>query len=110
MSDADSEYQQLKKVHPSAVLLKEGGVPVVLLPEFLLSTRGKSLTMDLLLHPSSHSGYVTRLFFQQKIDGVGDNWTTHRVIERQWWAPSWKDVIPAQPWTSMLCAHLWAVR
>jgi hypothetical protein len=65
--------------------------------------------MDLLLYPSSHSGYVTRLFFAHKIDGRGANWTQHRVADRSWWAPSWKDVTADLAWTAMLCAHLRAV-
>jgi hypothetical protein len=109
VSDAATEFANLKGLHADAVLYQEGGKPVVLLPAFSFVAGGKGETMDLLLHPSAHSGYVTRLFFERKIGGRGASWTQHRLLERMWWAPSWKDVQPARPWTSMLCQHLTAV-
>lgn len=108
MSDAAAEFEKLKEMHASAVLLKEGSVPIVLLPDFRFRSGGKDLTTTLLLHPSQHGGYVTRLFFEHKPDVAG-NWTNHRVLERQWWAKSWKDVSPTLPWTAILCEHLRAV-
>ena len=109
MSDAAAEIAELKILHPNAVLLKEGGNPVVYLPKFSFVANGKGETMDLLLHPSSHSGYVTRLFFERQIAGRGVHWKQHRLLERNWWVPSWKDVRPDQPWTAMLCEDLRAV-
>jgi len=108
--DVDRNFAALKALHGASVLLKEGGQPVVLLPG--LSFRGAcaNVTMDVLLHPSAHSGYVTRLFFQRQIAERGQNWTSHRVIEREWWAPSWNEVQPTLAWPSMLCAHLAAVK
>jgi len=108
MSDAAAEFKKLKAMHDGAELLKEGGAPVVLLPNFAFRAGGKNLVMTLLLHPSQHSGYVTRLFFERNPDVAG-NWTTHRVLDRDWWAKSWKDVSPLLPWTAILCAHLRAV-
>lgn len=110
MSDAAAEFDKIKAVHTGAVLLREGGNPVVLLPQLPFRAVGREVTMDLLLHPAAHSGYVSRLFFAEKIDAPRTtNWTQHRVADRNWWAPSWKDVSPAMPWTAMLCAHLRAV-
>ena len=93
------------------MLHTEGGKPVVHLPKFKFRAGGKSVQMDLLLYPSAHSGYVTRLFFEHKLEGAGEskNWTEHTVLGRRWWAPSWNYVSAEQPWTSMLCAHLRAV-
>jgi hypothetical protein len=102
-------FPALQALHPSSKLLREGGKPVVLLPGFSFTAAGAEQRMDLLLHPSQHSGYVTRLFFDRVIEGRGANWTAHRVIDRQWWAPSWKDVPEAMAWPAMLCAHLRAV-
>lgn len=109
MSDAAAEFERLKAICGAAALYNEGGSPVVLLPAFSFVAAGRDTKMDLLLHPSQHSGYVTRLFFQQQIKGRGANWTQHRVLERSWWAPSWKDVAPTLSWPAMLCAHLRAV-
>lgn len=109
MSDPEAEYRKLKALHDSTAMLKEGGNPVVLLPKFSFRSAGAELVMDLLLVPFQHSGYITRLFFERQVAGKGQNWTQHRIIERQWWAPSWKDVKPTLPWPAMLCAHLRAV-
>jgi hypothetical protein len=65
--------------------------------------------MDLLLVPWSHSGYVTRLFFERAITLRGQNWQSHRVVERTWWTPSYNGVAPTLPWREMLCAHLRSV-
>ena len=109
MTDQATAFAQMKAMHDSAVLLKEGGQPVVLLPAFGFTVSGKPERMDLLLVPFAHSGYVTRLFFERKIEGRGSNWKSHRVVERNWWAPSWNHVPAGMPWVRMLCAHLRAL-
>ena len=109
MSGPREEFARLKAMHEPATLLREGGEPVALLPAFTFTAAGRAETMDLLLVPFSHSGYMTRLFFERKIDGRGNNWSSHRVLDRNWWAPSWNDVPATSPWPSMLCAHLRAV-
>ncbi|MEA2898179.1 MAG: hypothetical protein QOJ84_3794 [Bradyrhizobium sp.] len=109
MSDAAKEFANLQTMHAEAVLLKEGGQPLALLPGFGFTAGERPYKMDLLLVPFAHSGYVTRLFFEQKIDGRAGNWNPHRVVERNWWAPSWNHVPASMPWTKMLSAHLRAV-
>ena len=109
--DSATEFAAVKAMHPTATLHSENNIPVVLLPAVKFRAGGRSVQMALLLYPAPHSGYVTRLFFEQKLEGAGQstNWNMHTVLGRSWWAPSWKDVAPEQPWTSMLCAHLRAV-
>ncbi|MBW7948649.1 MAG: hypothetical protein H3C55_04795 [Pseudorhodoplanes sp.] len=109
MSDAAAEFAGIQAMHPVAVLLKEGGQPCTLLPGFGFTAGDKPHKMDLLLVPFAHSGYVTRLFFERIIEGRGANWKQHRLIERNWWAPSWNHVPPSMRWTQMLSAHLRAV-
>jgi hypothetical protein len=109
VSDPAKEFENLKAMHSGSVLLKEGGQPVVLLPAFGFTAGNQSQRMDLLLVPFAHSGYVTRLFFERRIDGRGANWNQHRVVERNWWAPSWNNVPASMQWTKMLSAHLRAV-
>jgi hypothetical protein len=109
VSDAAKEFANIKVMHAAAVLLTEGGQPVALLPGFAFTVGEQPHKMDLLLVPFAHSGYVTRLFFERQIAGRGANWKEHRVIERNWWAPSWNHVPATMPWTRMLSAHLKAL-
>ncbi len=109
MRDVAEEYSRLKAMHGISLLLKEGGKPVVLLPAFKFTAVGRAETMDLLLVPFKHSGYVTRLFFEREIVGRGKNWSRHLVVDRNWWAPSWNNVPETLSWSAMLCAHLRAV-
>ncbi|MER9445184.1 hypothetical protein NKI79_28160 [Mesorhizobium sp. M0340] len=109
MSDAGNNFANVTAMHPEAVLLKEGGQPVILLPAFRFMAGDQPYVMDLLLVPFFHTGYITRLFFERKIENRASNWNEHRVVERNWWAPSWNHVPETMPWTKMLSAHLRAV-
>ena len=109
MTDPDQEHAHLREMHESAVLLREGGRAVALLPAFAFTAAGSKVTMDLLLVPFAHSGYTTRLFFERVIDCCARNWTEHRVVDQNWWAPSWNNVPESAPWPQMLRAHLRAV-
>jgi hypothetical protein len=109
VTDVNAEFQKLKAMHLAAVLVREDGVPVALLPAFPFRAAGRNEVMDLLLYPAQHGSYATRLFFERQIAGRGANWGQHRLVERNWWSPSWKDVLAHLPWTAMLCAHLRAV-
>ena len=108
MSDQE-QFAALKAIYPDAVLVREGGVAAAYLPAASFRAGGVTTTMQLLLFPAFHTGYVTRLFFERKISGKGANWTQHSVVSRTWWAPSFKDVAPTLPWPAMLFAHLRAV-
>lgn len=115
MTDPTTEFEAVHALHGAASLHNEGGQPVVLLPDFGFLVGETRRRMTLLLHPAAHSGYATRLFFTEKILGTAQNWTNDNwreftVLARKWWAPSWKDVVADQPWTSMLGAHLRSVR
>lgn len=109
MSDPAGQFEGVKAMHAGAALLKEGGRPVVMLPAFGFTAGDQAHQMDLLLVPFAHSGYVTRLFFERQIAGRGRNWTQHRIVERNWWAPSWNNVPETLGWRQMLMAHLGAV-
>lgn len=109
VSNPATEFAGIKAMHRGAVLLKESGQPVALLPAFGFVAGEQPHKMDLLLVPFAHSGYVTRLFFERRIEGRAANWNQHRVVERNWWAPSWNHVPASLRWTQMLLAHLRAV-
>jgi hypothetical protein len=73
VTNAAAEFAAIRELHPSATLHTEGGNPVVLLPDVRFTAAGSSVQMSLLLYPSSHSGYVTRLFFEQGLAGAGQS-------------------------------------
>lgn len=102
------EFEKIRQIWADAQLRSEGGLPAVYLPNFKFKSSGQSMTMDLLLYPHSHAGYVTRLFFRLSLPR-GPNWGTHFVCGETWWAPSWQNVGAHQPWTGILANHLKAV-
>ncbi len=104
--DENSQFQKIQSICSGARLLYEGGQPVVYIPKATFKAVGKDVTMDLLLHPGEHSGYPTRLFFQEQIAGRGANWNHFDLLDKQWWSPSWNGVSPNLPWASILCEHL----
>lgn len=109
MTNEDDQFKKIKSLNKAAKLGREGGNPVVLLPQTRFQSAGRELQMDLLLHPAAHGGYPTRLFFERQVDGRGNNWTEHCVVGRRWWACSWGGIEADMSWTGMLCAHLKAV-
>lgn len=106
MTNTCIQLDALKQICPAATLLTEGGKAVVLLPNMQVVSAGQTLTMTLLLVPFEHTGYKTRLFFERKIDSRGSNWNQYRVVEKQWWAPSWQGVSADLSWTAILLEHL----
>ncbi len=109
MTNPAAEMANLKIMHAAAAFHTEGGQPVAFLPQFGFTAAGRPHRMDLLLVPFAHSNYETRLFFEHQIEGRGANWTQHRILERNWCAPSWNHVPASLSWTKMLSAHLRAV-
>lgn len=112
MTETDANnLASLRAVYPTTSIQTEGGKSMVLITNAKFHAGGKTEEMALLLVPFEHSGYITRLFFERKLEGKGEsqNWTEHTVLSRKWWAPSWQGVAALQPWISMLCAHLRAV-
>jgi hypothetical protein len=106
MTNVEFQLASLKQICSSAKLLTEGGKPVVLLPDLQFQAAGKTQKMTLLLVPFEHTNYKTRLFFERQIEGRGQNWKQQRVVDQQWWAPSWQGVPANLPWTEILLAHL----
>jgi hypothetical protein len=111
MTETSVKFAALQAMYPTATLHTEGGNPVALIPDAKFRAGGKTAQMTLLLHPHQQGSYPTRLFFEQKLEGIGEskNWTEHTILSRKWWAPSWTGVAASQDWTSMLGAHLRAI-
>lgn len=107
------DLNELKKVCSGAKVMQEGGIDYVYLPELDVITSQASYKLDSLLCPSQHpSGYMTRLFLTESLNGCGqsNNWTQHHILDRNWHCWSWQNVPPTQSLVQILAAHLRALR
>jgi hypothetical protein len=106
VSGFEGEIEQLELICPGARLMTEGGLAFAFLPQFKFRSRGAPLQMDALLAPQGHSGYETRLFFDQQLPGIGVAWYQQQILGRTWHAISWRGVSPNQTWTRILAEQL----
>lgn len=96
---------------PDAEPFQEGGLLLAFLPSLKVETQGGIVVCDALLYPHAHNGYQTRLFLDRQIPGgSANNWTSHSLGGRTWWACSWQGVEAALPWAQILINHLRAFR
>lgn len=104
-------FEALKALIPAAELFREGGVAGAYIPQLAIATQQGEVHADVLLFPHAHSGYVSRLFFERQLQGEkAQNWTSHSLGGRTWWACSWQGVEPSLPWIEVLACHLKAVQ
>lgn len=106
---SDAEWCDLRALCPEARYLEEGGVGFISLPGLRLPLKQEILVRDALLSLQAHSGYTSRLYVNQPVPSVGQNWTQHMVFGRTWHTLSWNGVQPGSPMT-MLQDHLRAYR
>jgi len=106
----DELLTELTRVCEGAKEMTEGGSTFVFLPGLKIRTGEHAISQDALLCLQARDGYPTRLFLSQQIQGRGNNWTTHRIVDRTWYTWSWNyvssDLRPAQ----ILAEHLRALR
>jgi len=103
------EILRLQALYPSARDLKDGGNICVLLPDLPVLSLGQHVIRTALLYPHAHTGYLTRLFLSEPIQGRRSDWSQHTLLTRNWWTWSWQHVTPNQPWTAILANHLKAL-
>lgn len=106
MRDPAPELRKLRKICRRAELHEDGGHPLVHLPELRVHHAGGVETVDGLLCPRPHGGYISRLFLSKSFPTRGQNWTTHNILGVPWYAMSWNGVDPNLGWDEMLGAHL----
>lgn len=106
MRDPATELRKLSRICRRAALHEDGGQPLVHLPELRVQHAGAVETIDGLLCPRPHSGYVSRLFLSKPFLNCGQNWTTHSILGGLWHAMSWNGVDPDLGWVEILGAHL----
>ena len=102
--------EEIKRICHGAQEMSEAGVAYLHLPQLKLPDGRTSTIVEALLCMQSRDGYPTRLFLSQPFSGKGQNWTTHRILDKVWHTCSWNhissDLRPAQ----ILAEHLRAFR
>lgn len=85
---------------------REGGKRYVLLERVTLPTGCSPVATEALLCPEERDGYQTRLFLAEPVNGRADNWTVHRVLDRNWHTWSWQGISANQRLAQILRGHL----
>lgn len=114
MQFAEDEITELKLLFPGVARYDEGVVPYFLIPHLTLPPQCHPPTVDALLCPMNRGdGYNSRLFFSSRIRPPKElNWNTQdvRIIERNWFAYSWKIGESRLRLAQMVSAHLRALQ
>lgn len=111
----DDEIQEIKICFPKIALAEEGGIAYLILRDCAMPEGCEPRATDALLCPTGREGYSSRLFFAQKINhkGKGQNWNPPGgvvILDRLWWAVSWKIAPSNQRLLSKVVAHLEAFK
>jgi len=91
---ADDLDEVRRHLAPAAEEMAEGGVEYLHLPGLKLPNGD---VVDALLRLTvTGDGYATRLYLPQPVAGPAQNWNSHRILDRQWFTWSYKDVSPQE--------------
>lgn len=108
---SEDELAELRAAFPGASSASEGGITYFLLPKLALPPGCVPDVLDALLCPTARDGYVTRLFFAQRIERPPRaNWNTFHILDRTWHAPSWQGVAANLRLVQIVAGHLRAFR
>src|SRR5580658_4454273 len=89
---SEDSLAELRAVCEGARQMAEGGYAFIYLPGLKVSTGGQTASQDALLCLQTRDGYPTRLFLSQQVQGRGNNWSVHRIVDRTWYTWSWNNV------------------
>lgn len=98
---------EVRRVCPSAKEMTEAGLTYLLLPKLKLPD---GQVVDGLLCLQSRDGYPTRLFLSARASSKALNWSSHRILDREWHAWSWTGVDSNLRAIQILLGHLRALR
>lgn len=92
MNSAEEQFLEVQRFYPDAIIIPEGGVNYVFIPDLELPSGCVPQKIDALLCPVLKNGYQSRLFYTQKIEGIASrNWNGNlRLCDRTWVSFSWK--------------------
>lgn len=91
MSIDRTQADELCTLFGSVSCATEAGVTLFALHELQLPAGCTPASVEVLLWPAPRDGYDSRLYFAQRVQSrVDRNWSEHRVLDRNWWAFSWR--------------------
>lgn len=109
------QIDALKTVFPDVAATEIGEVTVYMIEKLPLADGAEPKVVTGLLWPREREGYPSRLFLSHKVThkGKGQNWNPKEsvvILDRPWWAVSWKTTQPNQTLLEMVLDHLGAFR
>lgn len=113
MNFSDEDLAELCTVCPGAVPMDEGGITYVYLPSLKLPTGRTPSEVEGLLRPQGATnvdGYSTRLYLSMPFSECGQNWTQHRILDKQWHTLSFNGVPETLRLVEILANHLEVLR
>ena len=90
--------------------MTDAGLAYLYLPGLRLPKGCDQQDVDALLCLQPRDGYPTRLFLSAQISSKPLNWTSHRILDREWHTWSWNGVSANLRPMEILLGHLRAVR
>ena len=113
MSLSKEELAELVRLFSEIRSADEAGVTYYLLPNLQLPPGCNPASVDALLCPSPLDGYESRLFYALQVKGGPPrNWHVQgrRILERNWYAFSWKTCSGLRAVQMILRASRWSER
>ena len=113
MNIPQEQIEELKRTFGNVQYGEEGGFIFFLILSLLLPEGCEPKMVDVLLCPVPRDGYPSRLFFSEAIKTpTPRNWNTQnvRILERNWWAFSWKLEHTDLRLIQLVSAHLRGLR
>src|ERR1041384_2415587 len=114
MQFPQDQIDEIKAAYPNVSSADEGGILYFLIPKFPLPPGNSPAVVDVLLCPTAdRHGYPSRLFFAEQVQSSKPlNWNTNnvRILERNWFAYSWKVTQQGLRLTQILALHLRALQ
>ena len=108
----EDQVEELKSYCSEVLVGEEAGKVYLLLRDLQLPQGCQPATCDALLCPTERDGYPSRLFFDQVLPAMKSrnlNANGLRILERDWYAVSWKLSRPNLRLAEMVLGHLRAL-
>lgn len=113
MTSGDDELRELLRQYPELEEGTEAGITYYIIPSLRLPEGCTPDRVDALLCPKGRDGYSSRLFLERAVTcQAARNWNASnvRILERNWFAVSWRVSAPNLRLAQLLAAHLEAFR